>query len=396
MSVDVNEAFAAERASQAEAAQAATAAWDQRVADGKLVPIGGGQFRVNDPGSWDNGEIFTQRNGIAVPQSGLDLNTDGTANLYTAVPAWHGLGNVIPGGTTDVEQVLDLSGLNFDVEQRTARYSFQGKLLTVPDTHINVRSDTGAALGVVGKVYTVVQNRDGFAFLADLVASGETIWESAGPLDGGKKVFISMRLPDTIVVDAGGINDEIIPFVAVINSHTGNSPFIAIVTPWRPVCRNTERLAVSGAYTKWTVRHTKTALDRIAEAQRTLGLSRKFYEQFAAEENQLARIDMQLAEFEALAADLWPVKDEPSQREATIAATRADALRERWAVETGRVGLTAYAAERVITGYLDEDAPKRNRGEVNMAAARATAILDDGGTDKVKSAAHQKLMLKTR
>lgn len=100
--IDVNQAFADERAAQiayatdaprraAEAAAARNAATDRRIAEGKLVPIGGGGlYRVNDPGSLDDGEILTiqravvdgQETRVILPQHGLDEST-GAAALYT-------------------------------------------------------------------------------------------------------------------------------------------------------------------------------------------------------------------------------------------------------------------------------------------------------------------------
>ena len=397
--LDVNASFAAERTSQFEAAAAATAAWDQRVADGKLVPLGNGRFRVNEPGSWDNGEIFMQQaNGIAIPQSGLDLRKDGTARLYTAVPTWHSLegAGLIPGGTTDIEQVLKLSGGDYHVEARKVRYSFDGELMELPGRFVNVRTDTGAGFDVVGKIYTPVQNRQAFEFLQDLVAMGEgVIWESAGPLRNGARFFISLKLPGHITVDAGGINDHVQMFVAVINSHDGETPFICIVTPWRPICGNTERFALRDAKTRWTVRHTKNAMTRIDEARRTMGLSSRYFEEFAAEETKLARNPMTFDEFRTEVVDhLWERKadEDLTKRSATTVASRDEALEALWATEAERVGRTAYAAERAITDYLDHVAPKRVTGD-KLAAARATAVMEDDD-GKAKSKVHAKLMLR--
>src|SRR5688500_10812553 len=60
---DVNAAFAAERTDQIQAATAQQAAFDARVAAGTLLPLGDGRFQVNDPNSWDNGEILIQQDG---------------------------------------------------------------------------------------------------------------------------------------------------------------------------------------------------------------------------------------------------------------------------------------------------------------------------------------------
>lgn len=71
----------------------------------------------------------------------------GEAALYTTTPAWHGLGNVVPGGTSDVDEVLKLGGIDFQVELRAVRYSFEGGLREMPGYYVTLRDDTGAALG---------------------------------------------------------------------------------------------------------------------------------------------------------------------------------------------------------------------------------------------------------
>lgn len=265
----------------------------------------------------------------------------------------------------------------------------------MPGRHVTVRDDTGAALGVVGDRYTPIQNRDGFTFLQELVASGDVTWESAGAIRDGRRVFISMKLPETVTIDPGGIADEIIPFIVAINSHDGTSPFQVVATPWRPVCGNTERFAVRDAWSRWAVTHTKSAPARINEAQRTLGLSLAYYDAFAEEETELARTAITVPEVDALIAEVWKLADEdPTERQQNYASERAAAVWGIFATESARVGRTAYAAERAVTAYLDHVAPKRAL-DGSMAAARATAVLEDT-TGDLKSRAHRLLLQRVR
>jgi hypothetical protein len=60
-------------------------------------------------------------------------------------------------------------------------------------------------------------------------------------------------------------------------------------------------------------------MDRINEARRTLGLSVRYYEAWAAEETALARTAITLGEFDKVLADLWPVDADASKRSTTIA-----------------------------------------------------------------------------
>lgn len=422
--VDVNEAFRQERLSliqglrdgQADAVRRAAEynrGIEARIADGKLVPIGDGQYRVEEPGSWDNGEVWTYRRmstqapPLLLPVHGLD-ETAGKVALYTRYPEWHDVGNVVPEGVSDLDEVLRLGGIDWSVEQRDVRYNFPrlgqtkaGKEIMipesriVPDMKVNVRSDTGAPLGVVGKIYTPLQNRDGAAFLQELVDRYNVVFESAGATFDGRHVFIGMKLPDTVELNLGdGVTDLIEPFIFWRNTHDGTASLSLVVTPWRIACGNTERFAMRDALSSWRVRHTTNVLQRVEEARKALGLTVKFFEHFKTEEEQLARNEMLMGEFQDLLGNLWPVKEDATDRQKRGADERNGILTSMFRAETDKLGWRAYTAERVITDFADHVAPKRVAGD-QMGAARATAIVE-GTADGLKTRAHELLMQRVR
>ncbi|GAA2107927.1 DUF932 domain-containing protein [Streptomyces synnematoformans] len=399
--VDVNAAFAGEKAAQIAAVEdkaARSREWlDGQLASGAVGKLGGGWYEYLT--GWDRGERFRVELDAAgqiaaiVNQHGLDVDTTGRVALYASSPAWHGLGQIIPGGTTDVDKVLAMSGLDFTVTTVPAMYEWLGELRRHDGRFTTVREDTGEALGSVGKKYVPIQNADGFGFLQELVGETDVVWESAGALRGGRRVFVSIRLPQTVTVDADGINDEIVPYVAIFNDHTGGGGFTCVVTPWRPVCANTERFAVRDAHTSWTVRHTRGATAAIREARRTLGLSVRYFEQFTAEENALARTDIAVADFHAVLGALWPLEEDATDKVKANHAERTEQLDAMFRAEAGRLGRTAYAAERTITDFLDHRTRvvPRNLTEDLARAQRAL----EGGYDDEKSSAHRRLMLLT-
>ncbi|MDG9706557.1 hypothetical protein QC029_30640, partial [Streptomyces sp. DH37] len=88
---DVNAAFATERAELIDAARAWEARLAERIARGEVERLADGRYRVLT--GWDRGVILSA---TGMPQHGLDMTGDRAA-LYSAVPAWHGLGQIIPG-----------------------------------------------------------------------------------------------------------------------------------------------------------------------------------------------------------------------------------------------------------------------------------------------------------
>lgn len=437
MTVDVNQAFAAERAEQrrtVDAFNADAAAYNalpveqrqamadaqqlktfqDRVAKGELVDLGNGRYQSTE--GWDRGEVWTLRQSsvgdrqlLAMPEHGLDTMEGGRARLYSAVPAWHGLGQVIPGGIEDVDDVIKLGGLDVPVYSIPAA-SFEvpgiaGKVTPAGLFHVG-NGSTGEYWGTVGKVHKNVPVRTSFEFMMDIVGRQGITWESAGLMGGGRKVFISCKVPGGVTVSADGVEDYTDLFLVVQDTRDGSGSYRAMVTPWRPLCQNTNRFALRDAVSTVKLRHTRGLPQRIEQARQVLGMTVEYAETFAAEETALARTDTTLAEFQDIMAELFgegKKDDDASGRvfggrlseEGTrtrLANDRRETdLLERFGTEAGRVGRTLYAAEQAYTGHLDWGKVRKGDGAAAKWQARIEASLD-GEDDNLKSRAHAKLM----
>lgn len=376
---DVNEQFAAERVRQ-------TNRFAKMIEEGKARDLGNGRVLILT--GWDRGEVF--QNGQ--PVHGLDLKQNGDVALYTRVPAWHALGQVVPEGLKTGAEVLRAAGLDYDVLQMENRVTIQGKEFVVPRSIINYRSDTLEPLGTVGKIYEPFQNITAYGFLDELLNYG-MVAESAGSFRGGARVFISAKVTEDLVVDPAGVSDIIRQYVTIINSHDGSTPFIAIVSPWRVICQNTERLALKNATTKWTIKHTKNGLNRIEEAKRTLRLTTAYFAEFQKEEEGLLATPIKDAEIDTLITDIFGAPDEDSKRAVTFDQTRREEIRRCFAREVNRTGQNAYAFERAITEYVDHMGIRRPRGELKTSPLAALGVsLLEGTGDEVKATAHKRLM----
>lgn len=424
---DVNAAFQAERLAQvgrierlmsaegqAEAIAEQVKNFEARVAKGELVDLGSGRYQSTQ--GWDQGEVWTVRaiNGqsLVLPEHQLDVDEiTGRARLYSAVPAWHGLGQVIPGGITSVEDVIRLGQLDVPaVSIPVAPYTYQGIQHEVPGQFHVINGNTGEFWGSVGKVHKNVDVRTSFAFMQHIVDEGDVTWESAGLMGGGRKVFISCKVPGGIVVDADGVNDYTELFLVVQDARDGSTSYKAMVTPWRPLCGNTNRFALRDAVSTVSLRHTVGLPSQLDKARATLGMTVTYREAFAAEETALARTAIKMAEFEALMADIsadgrkdadlsgrvFGARDRAEESNRTKLANnrREDDLTERFAVESGRVGRSLYAAEQAYTGYLDWGLVRKGETPADRWLGRVQANLA-GTDDDAKTKAHAKLLTLT-
>ena len=193
--------------------------------------------------------------------------------------AWHGLGQIVEQYPTSAE-AIQFAGLDYEVEKRPLftnmlendmdnGHSFPK--ISVPGYYATVRNDNNAVLGVVGKDYEVVQNVDAFTFF-DAIVGGDSgiLYETAGALGKGERIFITAKLPGYIRV---GNSDLIEQYLFLTTSHDGFGSITAAFTPIRIVCNNTLNAALRNHTNCIKIRHTANANDRLKQAHTLMAIS---------------------------------------------------------------------------------------------------------------------------
>ena len=127
----------------------------------------------------------------------IDISTGTPAVFTTGTAPWHRLGTTVADTQTS-EEAICLAGLDWSVEPWPLVARRDGIEREVTGRVANVRTDTGAVLGVVGPGYKVFQNRAAFEFFDALVDEKLAIYETAGALKGGRYVWMLARLPKTL------------------------------------------------------------------------------------------------------------------------------------------------------------------------------------------------------
>jgi len=228
----------------------------------------------------------------------LNMRLDGRASMmYVGEAPWHGLGVRLPKLATSAE-AIEAAGLDYQVDKKPMFTRGPGKQrVEVPDHFCTVRRDTGDILGVVGSRYTVLPNKDAFSFFDALVGEGEAIFETVGSLGNGETIWLLAKLPGYIRI---GRHDEVKKYLLLTNSHDGSSMVRTKLTPVRVVCNNTLSSALEGAEQEVRIRHTPSAVDRLQEAHKLLGLTNQLYQELEIIFNRMSvkRItERQLIEF---------------------------------------------------------------------------------------------------
>lgn len=203
--------------------------------------------------------------------------------FYTREKPWHGLGVKVadaPGS----EEALAASGLDWKVGQKDI-FTKDGQ--HIPGFKANVRESDQKILGIVSDRYKVVQNREAFAFTDKLLGEGVR-YETAGSLNGGRKVWVLARMPREYIM----LGDRISPYMVFSNTHDGSGAIRVAMTPVRVVCNNTLNLALSTAARSWSAMHTVNVRDKIGDAERTLFMAEDYMDMLGREMENLSRIKL--------------------------------------------------------------------------------------------------------
>ncbi len=272
--------------------------------------------------------------------------------FYVREKPWHGLGTRIEEAPTSADALV-YAGLDWTVEQKNI-YAGDGSL--IPGYKVNTRSTDNAALGIVSDRYKVVQNEDAFSFTDDLLGEGVT-YETAGSLQGGRKVWMLVRMPHRYII-AG---DEIAPYLVVMNSHDGSSGIKVAMTPIRVVCQNTLNLALNSAKRIWTTKHTENVMLRVHEAEETLGLAEKYMGELGRGIDGLSNIKLSDGKVMKLMEEFFPVSNDLPDVQRKNNLRLLDDLKARYwdAPDLSNVGKNGYRFVNAVSDFATHANPIR-------------------------------------
>ena len=278
--------------------------------------------------------------------------------FYVREKPWHGLGTEVQEAPTSID-ALTLAGLDWEVIQKDV-YTDDGSLIS--GYKLNTRSIDSAALGIVSDRYKVVQNEEAFRFTDDLLGEGVT-YETAGALQGGRKVWMLARMPQRYII-AG---DEIAPYMVVMNSHDGSSGIKVAMTPNRVVCQNTLNLALNSAKRIWTTKHTENVMLRVHEAQETLGLAEKYMGELGRGINDLSRIKLSDRKVKEFMDEFFPATtDLPDIQRKNNLRLLDDMKRRYWeAPDLSNVGKNGYRFVNAVSDFATHADPIRKTKNYN-------------------------------
>ena len=272
--------------------------------------------------------------------------------FYVRKAPWHGLGTRVIEAP-DSERALIAAGLNWDVVQEPI-YTQEEELIN--GYKANVRDSDRSVLGVVTDRYKIVQNREAFAFTDELLGEGVR-YETAGSLQGGRKVWLLAHMPHEYIISG----EHISPYLLFSNTHDGSGAIKVALTPIRVVCQNTLNLALNTAKRSWSMNHTGNIEGKMKEAKDTLFMAEKYMDELGKEFENLRKkklTDKQVMDYIEI---LLPVEDGSIPQQVRNMKRLQEDMKLRYfdAPDLQDVGNNAYRFINAVSDFATHAQPLR-------------------------------------
>lgn len=286
--------------------------------------------------------------------------------MYVGQTPWHGLGVALENPPT-AQQAIKAAGLNWRVEKRplftpkTANGD-QNNLREVEGYSAVVRKDKNRVLGVVGRNWQPLQNREAFRFFDPFIEAGAAQYHTAGSLKGGQHVWVLAKLDADPMQVAR--NDTVERYLLLSNSHDGTAAINVRFTPIRVVCWNTLSMAEgndSVPYLK--IYHRGNVKQTMQRVQEVVNVTNQTFEATLKQYRFLAKRKVQNIESFILDVLKWPEGEEKKPQ----ALPRIVELFEGGkGQENPAVRGSLWAAYNGITQWVDHE---RGRDGTRLEAA---------------------------
>lgn len=214
------------------------------------------------------------------------------ANIaFVGETPWHSLGaRLEPGRPIDVW--AQQAGLAHSVRHAPVEFDARDsdghdRQQMWADRRVLYRSDTLKPLSVVSSGYNVVQPSEVLGFFEELVRCNGFELETAGSLDGGRRVWALAKVNDGAPVIG---QDVVRPYVLLATSYDGTMATTARFTTVRVVCQNTLGMADTEHGTVIRVAHSKTF--DAAATRVDLGIVFDHFERFMFQARKMAKTEV--------------------------------------------------------------------------------------------------------
>jgi phage/plasmid-like protein (TIGR03299 family) len=223
-------------------------------------------------------------------------------------------------------------------------------LTPVKDKYAVIRDDTKHPLGVVGKRYEPISNRESFRVFETALGEGQGQIDTIGALGEGERVWCLAKLPETFEPIQG---DPVDRYLLCCTSHDGSKSMEIMFTSIRVVCNNTLTAALNGSKHKVSIRHTSRWEDRLRVAHQVLNQSSLYWYKMKQACHVLANESVGRVETGAFLDAMFPQTEAGGQRQHTGRSEVLRLLEEGKGSEIAGVRGSKWGLYNAFTEYID-------------------------------------------
>jgi phage/plasmid-like protein (TIGR03299 family) len=294
--------------------------------------------------------------------------SNGRAELFSGSgqTPWHGLGTIVSGLLNSAD-ALKAAGLDWQVVEHPV-FAKNGEYVKADGYKAICRADNGKVLSVMSDRYAIIQNADAFSFFDAVTQSKEAVYDTAGALRGGARLWIMAKLPGSMFING----DEHEKMVLLVTSHDGSYSLMMQQVLVRVVCQNTLSLALRSAVNQIKIRHCEKWKDKEKEARAALGIAEKYFASIQEALGSLGSHLLSKDEMREFTRALVPADDEKDVP--TRTRNIRDDINRLFQRGAGNRGATRWDALQAVTDYVDHSATIRGestRLESGLLAAGA-------------------------
>ncbi len=229
------------------------------------------------------------------------------------------------------------------------RDPFKRKMKIAENFVANVRDIDDEILGIVSPKYKIIQNTEAFAFTDELLGNHNIVYETAGSIDGGKRIWLLARIPAMFKI----FDDDIDPYIVFTNTHDGSGAVKVIMTPVRVVCKNTLNLALQTAKRCWSASHIGNVKEKMIMARETLFNAKNYMDYLILSAKKLYKIKLATEKVEAIIDALLPIRKDGKKEHIVNTERRRKDLMNRFknAPDLQNYKGTGYALINAVSDY---------------------------------------------
>lgn len=284
----------------------------------------------------------------------IDMTNNRANMAYVGEKPWHGLGQELTQGA-GLDKWRVEAGLNWKAKRSTVQFQTETGL-ELGESQVLYRSDTYGELGIVSPKYKIVQPGEVLEFFESIVSKGDMHLETAGSLDGGRKVWALAKTHDNFRIMG---QDEVNGYLLLSTSFDGSLATRAMFTSVRVVCNNTLQISLQN---KGGVSIPHSANFDANRVKMDLGILGEGFADFEEKANLLARRKVSQKEaiqfiFDMLADDVKP------ENAADLSTRKRNIIENVVTLFNGKAkgsnfassDKTAWGLVNAITEYVDHE-----------------------------------------